>query len=163
MSHPPSTAAVLDGLSPERRSIIEPIVLALRAGMPEGYEEGIQYGMISWYVPHSRYPDGYHCDPKQPVPFVSVGEQKSHVGLYLFCIYLDPTLVEWFTEAWKASGAKLDMGKACVRIKKPGPLPLDVIEEVVRRAPIEPFLAHYTASIPPSAKKKAKPRPAPST
>ena len=76
---------------------------------------------------------------------------------------MDPTLVEWFSEAWKASGAKLDMGKACVRIKKPGPLPLDVIEEVVRRVPIDSFLAHYTASIPPSAKKKAKPRPDPST
>ena len=156
MPHPATTADALDALSPERRAIIEPIVEALRAGMPEGYEEGIQYGMIAWFVPHSRYADGYHCDPKQPVPFVSVGDQKGHVGLYLFCNYVDPALLEWFTEAWKASGAKLDMGKACVRVKKPRPLPLDVIEEVVRRVPIDRFLAHYTASIPPSAKKKRK-------
>lgn len=156
MPHPPSTAAALEALSPERRAIIEPIVEALRAGMPEGYEEGTQYGMIAWYVPHSRYPAGYHCDPKQPVPFVGLADQKGHVGLYLYGLYLDPAALAGFTAAWQATGAKLDMDKACVRIKKPNSAPLSVIQESVARAPLADFLAHYTASIPPSAQKRAK-------
>ena len=88
------------------------------AHLPEGYEEMMQYGMIGYVVPHSLYPAGYHCDPKQPLPFAHLGSQKNHMALYLMCVYLDSPIADWFRSAWAASGKKLDMGKACVRFKK---------------------------------------------
>jgi hypothetical protein len=113
--------------------------------------------MIGWFVPHSRYPDGYHCDPKQPVPFASVASQKNHIGLYLMCIYGREDHKDWFVSEWtKRAGKKPDMGKACVRIRKIEDVPLDLVTEAVARVPVDEFLAHYEASIPPSKRKKRK-------
>lgn len=155
----PSKAATVDAylaeLPDDRRAMVEAIRKVIRRNMPKGYEEGMQYGMIGYYVPHSIYPAGYHCDPKQPVPFAGIGSQKNYVGIYLMCIYGDTSHREWFINAWKAAGKKLDMGAGCVRIKTLDGAPLEVIGEAIRRVPVKDFLAHYEASIPPSKRKSS--------
>ena len=103
--------------------------------------------MIGWFVPHSVFPDGYHCDPKQPVPFAGLASQKNYMSLYLMCVYGDEKQRKWFEAAWKKSGKKLDMGKSCVRFKKVEDLPLEVITEAVSRVSVKDFLGHYTSVV----------------
>lgn len=162
MSTVPSTPAeYLAALPEDRREMVEAIRQVINDNLPEGIEEGIQYKMIGWFAPHSIYPDGYHCDPKQPVPYVSVANQKNKVSLYLFCLYVDSGTgsekVAAFTERYRAwLGKKPDMGKSCIRFKKMSDIPLDLIAEAIRDMPTDTFLAQYTASIPPSARKKRR-------
>jgi hypothetical protein len=139
--------AYLSALPDDRRAIVRALRDTIVRNLPDGYEEGIQYGMIGYFVPHARCPEGYHCDPKQPVPFVSVASQKSHVGLYLFCVYLDEARRERFAERWVADGHKLDMGKGCVRIKRLDDVPLDLVGETVASVPVDAFLANYEANL----------------
>jgi uncharacterized protein YdhG (YjbR/CyaY superfamily) len=145
----------LDGLPDDRKAALRALRAAVNKGLPKGYKEGMQYGMIGWFVPHSRYPDGYHCDPKQPVPFASIASQKNHMGLYLFCIYTDPKESDRFVKAWKKTGKKLDMGKSCIRFKKIEDVPLELVTETVSRIPVDAFLAEYEKHIPASKRKKA--------
>lgn len=153
---PTTPKEYLDALPEDRRKALRKVRAAVNKGLPKGYEEGIQYGMLGWYVPHRLYPDGYHCDPKQPVPFASVASQKNHMALYLMCIYGDEDHRAWFEEAWKATGKRLDMGKGCVRFRTIEDVPLDVVTEAVSRVPVEKFLARYEASIPASRRRKKK-------
>ena len=104
---------------------------------------------------HSVYPDGYHCDPDQPLHFASIASQKNHIGLYFFCVYVDPDLQKWFVDAWKKSGKRLDMGKSCVRVKKLEDIPMDVVEKLFKRATAKKFIAAYDKIRPDSAKKKS--------
>jgi hypothetical protein len=133
----------LSGLSAERRSALEAVRKVLLANLDKDYEEGMQYGMIGYYVPHHVFPPGYHCDPKQPLPFAGLASQKNHMSLYLMCVYGDSPLAEWFREAWAKTGKKLDMGKACVRFKKVEDLALDVVGEAIRRMPVSKYLKQY--------------------
>ncbi|RMF82871.1 MAG: DUF1801 domain-containing protein, partial [Planctomycetota bacterium] len=133
----------LAALPPERREALAAIRAVIQKNLPRGYEEGMQYGMIGYYVPHSVYPDGYHCDPKQPLPFASLASQKNHMALYMMCIYADPKQQDWFINAWKATGKKLDMGKSCVRFKKLEDVPLEVVGKAVRRVPVKKFIEFY--------------------
>jgi hypothetical protein len=151
---PTTVKEYIDGLPEERRKAIRKVRAAVNRGLPKGYKEGIQYGMIGWFVPHSRYPDGYHCDPKQPVPFAGLASQKNYMALYLMCVYGDEKQRKWFEKAWKATGKKLDMGKACVRFKTIEDIPLDVIAEAVARVPLDTYVAGYEASSPKSARRK---------
>ena len=97
------------------------------ANLPKGYEECMNYGMIGYVVPHSFYPAGYHCDPKQPLMYASLASQKNHMAIYMMCVYGDPATRQWFEEAYSATGKKLDMGKSCIRFKKLDDVALDVI------------------------------------
>lgn len=146
----------LASLPEDRRVTVAALRDAVRAGLPPGYEESMQYGMIGYFVPHSRYPDGYHCDPRQPLPFAGVGAQKHHYGVYLFCIYQDPGLNAWFLEEYAKTGKRLDMGKGCVRFRRLEDAPLALLTEVVSRIPVDAFVERYERQIPPSARKKAK-------
>ena len=101
----------------------------------------MNYGMIGYVVPHSLYPAGYHCDPKQPLPFAYLGSQKNHMAVYLRNVYGDPATEKWFRKAWQASGKRLDMGKSCVRFKKLEDVPLDVIGQVIARTPVKNYIA----------------------
>ena len=145
---PASPKAYLDSLPDDRRKAIAAVRATIRKNLPKGYAEGIQYGMLGYFVPHSVYPDGYHCDPKQPLPFIGVGSQKNHMALYLFCIYVDPKVQERFVKEWKASGCRLDMGKSCVRFKSIDDVPLDVLGKTVSRIPVKTFVKAYEASRP---------------
>lgn len=148
--------AYLAELPEDRREAIEAVRAVIRKNLPKGYEEGMGYGMISYHVPHSVYPPGYHCDPKMPLPFAALASQKNHMALYLMCIYSDPDLEVWFREQWTATGKKLDMGKSCIRFKKLDDVPLAVVGRIVKKVPAKAYIEHYEAVVkrPASAPKK---------
>jgi hypothetical protein len=133
-------------LPPERRAAIAAVRKAILAAMPDGYEEGMLYGMIGYYVPHSLYPAGYHCDPSQPIGFVCLASQKNYMSLYMGCVYGQSELARWFQAAWAKTGKKLDMGKSCIRFKRVEDLALDVIGEAIRRTPVEACIAMHEAA-----------------
>ncbi|MGI9471808.1 MAG: DUF1801 domain-containing protein [Rubripirellula sp.] len=144
----------LKELPADRRAAISEIRKVIRHNLPKGFQEGMQYGMIGYFVPHRLYPDGYHCDPKQPLPYACLASQKNYMSLYLFAAYSDNQQDHWFQNAWKAAGKKLNMGKSCVRFKKLDDVPLDVVGAAIRRVSVEEFVEIYESSIKPSAKKK---------
>jgi hypothetical protein len=155
---PTSVKEYLDSLPEDRRKAIRAVRAAVNKHLPKGYKEGIQYGFIGWFVPHSIFPAGYHCDPKQPVPFAGLASQKNYMSLYLMCIYGDEKQRKWFESEWKKTGLKFDMGKSCIRFKKIEDLPLDLIGKAIARVPVDAFLAEYEKLIPrkPAKKKAAK-------
>jgi hypothetical protein len=154
---PPMPATVEDylaSLTDERRDALQTVRKVILENLDKDYEEGIQYGMIGYYVPHRVFPAGYHCDPEQPLPFAGLASQKSFMAIYLMCLYSSAEQEAWFREAWAKSGKKLDMGKSCVRFKKLDDVPLDVIGQAIRRIPVRAFIENYQASIARSAKRK---------
>jgi hypothetical protein len=134
-------------LPADRRSALQSVRAVILKNLDPLYEEGMQYGMIGYYVPHRVYPAGYHCDPKQPLPFVALASQKNYMAFYLGCLYGDDEHDRWFLEAWARSGKKLDMGKSCLRFKKLEDLALDVIGASIRRVPALTFIQHYESVI----------------
>ena len=141
-----SVEAYLDGLPTERQGALRAVRQVVLQNLPNGFEEGMQYGMIAYYVPHRVFPAGYHCDPRQPLPFASIASQKSHMALYLMCVYADAENERWFREEWARSGKKLDMGKSCVRFKKLSDVPLDVIGKLIKRVPAKAYVEQYQAA-----------------
>lgn len=137
----------LAGLPEDRRAAIQAVRKVILDNLDKDYQEGMQYGMIGYYVPHSVYPPGYHCDPKQPLPFASLGSQKNHMAVYLMCLYGDAEQEAWFREAWAKTGKKLDMGKSCVRFKKLEDVALEVIGEAIRRVPAAKYIEKYESVI----------------
>ena len=133
-------------LPPDRRTAIEAVRKVILANLDKDYDEGMQYGMIGYHVPHRVFPDGYHCDPKQPLPYACLASQKNHMAVYLSCVYGDPEQAAWFQKAWAKTGKKLDMGQSCVRFKRVDDLALDVIGEAIRRTPAKTFVARYLAA-----------------
>lgn len=114
--------------------------------LPAGFREGISYGMLGYAVPHSRYPAGYHCDLKQPLPFLSIASQKNFIALYHMGLYAMPALLQWFQEEYpKHSQTRLDMGKSCIRFKKPDAIPFELIGELVKRVSPDEWIACYEA------------------
>lgn len=132
-------------LPADRRFAIGSVRAVILQNLDPIFEEGMQYGMIGYYVPHRVYPDGYHCDPRQPLPFICLASQKNYLSLYLGCVY-GPDREQPFREAWVKTGKKLDLGKSCVRFKKLDDLALDVIGEVIRRTPTRAFIESYEAA-----------------
>jgi uncharacterized protein YdhG (YjbR/CyaY superfamily) len=120
-------------LPEDRRGAIQAVRDVILKNLDHEFEEGMQYGMIGYYVPHSVYPPGYHCDPRQPLGFACLASQKNHMALYLMCVYADQDQRKRFEAEWKKAGKKLDMGKSCIRFKKLDDLALGVIGETIRR------------------------------
>jgi hypothetical protein len=148
----------LSELPDDRRDAIEAVRAVILKNLPSGVTEGMSYGMIGYAVPHSIYPAGYHCDPKQPLPFASLASQKNYMALYLMNLYTAQDQ-ECFASAWAKSGKRLDMGKSCVRFKKLDDLALDVVGKAIARWTVAQHIANYeTARDAPRArptKKKA--------
>jgi hypothetical protein len=146
-------------LPEDRRREIEAVRKVILENLDSDYEEGMQYGMIAYYVPHRVYPAGYHCDPKQPLGFMCLGSQKNYISLHMMSVYGDAHHAKWFFDAWKKTGKKLNMGKACVRFQCAEDLALDVIGEAIRRVPAKKYIAKVeellAARTKPSAKKSA--------
>ena len=134
-------------LPEDRREAISEVRQAILKNLPKGYEEGMQYGMIGYYVPHSIYRPGYHCDPKQPLPFAHIASQKNHMAVYLMCIYGNKEQEEWFVKEYKKTGKRLDIGKSCVRFRKLEDLPLELIGMAVKRAPVKKYIADYEGAL----------------
>jgi len=133
--------AYLAELPEDRRAVLQAVRAVILKNLDRDYEEGMQYGMIGYYVPHRVYPAGYHCDPKQPLPFACLASQKNYVSLYMMGIYGDEAQRQWFEQAWAKTGKRLDMGKSCIRFRKLDDLALDVIGEAIRRLPAKKYVA----------------------
>lgn len=155
MPKPPTTVRqYLAALPKDRRDALQAVREIILENLDDDYEEGIQYGMIGYYVPHRVFPAGYHCDAAQPVPFAGLASQKNYMSLYLMCIYSDPKQQDWFRKAWARTGKKLDMGKSCVRFKKLDDLPLGVIGQTIKRVPAKKFIANYESTLARTARAK---------
>ncbi|CAL2078420.1 DUF1801 domain-containing protein [Tenacibaculum sp. 190524A05c] len=132
----------------DRQPVVEKIRAIIKENLPEGFEEGITYNMLGYYVPHSIYPDGYHCDPKQPLPFMNVASQKNSVNLYHSGIYANPEIHDWFVNEYpKHSKRKLDMGKSCVRFKKMDDIPYELIAELCTKITVEDWINTYETNV----------------
>ena len=150
-----TVAAYLKELPEDRRSAISAIRDVIRKNLNPGFEEGMLYGMIGYYVPHSLYPAGYHCDPKQPLSFACLASQKNYMSLYLIGCYGNEVEESWLRDQFKQAGKKLDMGKCCIRFKKLEDLPLEVVGEAVRRTTVEQHIADYESALVKNAEAKA--------
>jgi len=139
--------AYLAELPPDRREALEAVRRVIRKNLDKDYEERMGYGMMGYAVPHSVYPPGYHCDPKQPLPFAGLASQKQAMSVYLMSVYMTPAELKWFTTAWAKTGKKLDMGKSCIRFKKVEDLALDVLGEAIRRMPAKKYIAEYEKNL----------------
>jgi uncharacterized protein YdhG (YjbR/CyaY superfamily) len=135
----------LAALPADRREALSEVRRAINRALPPGYEEGVQFGMMSWFVPLSTYPAGYGGNKKVALPLISVASQKGYMALHMICFYGQPALREWFTTQYAKSGKKLDMGQGCVRFKTLPDLALDVIEKTVARLPVKDYVAGYQA------------------
>ena len=130
-------------LPPERREAIITIRKVILDHLPEGYEETTQYGMISYVIPLERYPITYN---RQPLGYAALASQKNYMSLYLMNIYGDQEAEQWFTEGYRASGKRLDMGKSCVRFREIEDLPIDLIGKAIARTKVADFIELYEAS-----------------
>ena len=154
-----TVAQYIAELSSDRREAIAAVRKVILKNIDPAFQETMQYGMIGYSVPHSVYPAGYHCDPKQPLPFAGLASQKNYMSLYLCSAYNDTEFDNWIRSAFEKVGKKLDMGKCCIRFKKLDDLPMDIITEAFRRvrcsqfvSSYEAFLAEYRSSKPATTK-----------
>ena len=132
----------------ERKEALKKLRNIIKKSLPKGFEEGIQYGMIGYYVPHSIYPDGYHCTPSEPLPFMSFASQKNSVNLYHSGIYAVPKIIEWFVKEYpKHCKRKLDMGKSCIRFKNVDEIPLDLIAELCTKMTVDEWITVYEKAL----------------
>jgi uncharacterized protein YdhG (YjbR/CyaY superfamily) len=128
----------------ERKDAMNTLRKTIQENLPEGFEEGMNYGMIGYYVPHSIYPDGYHCDPKLPLPFMNIASQKNFIAVYHMGIYANPEIMDWFVAEYpKYVKTKLDMGKSCIRFKKIETISYQLIAELCRKMTVQNWIGLY--------------------
>jgi uncharacterized protein YdhG (YjbR/CyaY superfamily) len=138
----------INQVSEERKNALYKLRITIQKNLPNGFEEGIQYGMISYFIPHSIYPNGYHCNPKEPLPFISFASQKNSINLYHMGIYALPKIYNWFVNEYpKHSSRKLDMGKSCVRFKKLEDIPFNLIAELSNKITVKEWIKVYETNI----------------
>lgn len=142
-----TVAEYMASLPADRREAIAAVRTTILANLDRGFEEGMSYGMIGYHVPHAVFPAGYHCDPKQPLPYAGLASQSGHMSLYLMGVYFDPADAKWLATEWKKAGKKLDMGKSCIRFKKLDDVPLDVVAAAIRRMPLAKYVGMYEAQL----------------
>jgi uncharacterized protein YdhG (YjbR/CyaY superfamily) len=131
-------------LPEERQVVITKLRKVILDNLPEGFEEQMSYGMIGYVVPHARYPAGYHCDPKLPLPFMNIASQKNHVGFYHMGVYSTPPLMEWFVSEYpNHAKRKLDMGKSCIRFKKMDDIPYELLGVLTSKLSVEDWIDIY--------------------
>ncbi len=132
----------------ERQSAFKKLRSTIKKNLPKGFKETISYGMIGFVVPHKIYADGYHCDPKLPLPFINIANQKNFIALYHSGIYADQSVYDWFVEEYpKHCKYKLDMGKSCVRFKKIEDIPFELIAELMSKFTVDSWIDIYEKNI----------------
>lgn len=137
----------LDEVSEDKSAAFKKLFTTIKKNIPKGFKACISYGMIGFVVPHTLYPKGYHCDPKVPLPFVSIAAQKNFIAFYHMGVYAKPDLYNWFVSEYpKHSKGKLDMGKSCVRFKKRDDIPYDFIGELISKMTTEDWISTYEAA-----------------
>lgn len=148
-----SVAEYLASLAEDRRKSLGIVRKLILKHLPKGYQEGIQYGMISYFVPLSIKPDTYNG---QALAVASLASQKAHMSLYLMGLYIQPKLKAWFEKEYKKSGLKMDMGKSCIRFKSTDELQLELIAQVIASTSLEKFIEmHDRVHKSPKGKSKA--------
>lgn len=137
-------AEYIKELPADRKEAIAKLRDVVLKNLPDGFKEQMGYGMLGYVVPHTIYPPGYHCDPKLPLPFAGLASQKNFIAFYHMGIYAMPDLLKWFVAEYpKHSSAKLDMGKSCVRFKKPEHIPYKLIGELMKKVSVEKWVEGY--------------------
>ncbi|MES2523191.1 MAG: DUF1801 domain-containing protein [Gemmatimonadota bacterium] len=150
-----TVAGYLDGLPDERRQAIESVRAMILDTIDPDVEECMSSGMLGYVVPHRVFPQGYHCDPSQPLPYICLASQKAHMSLYLMFAYADGDKEAAIREGFAKAGKKLDMGKSCIRFKRVEDLDLATLRDVIRRTPSAQHVATYVETVGPNAWKKA--------
>lgn len=134
----------LSNLPEDRKEVMQKLRNSIIKNIPQGFEEVMSYGMLGFVVPHTIYPDGYHCDPKLPLPFMNLASQKNFIALYHMGIYANEQLYNWFvTEYPKHCKTKLDMGKSCIRFKKMDDIPFELISELAGKVSVTDWIKTY--------------------
>ena len=140
--------AYIAELPEERREAVTKIRKVLQKHLPKGFKEVMAYGMIGYVVPHSIFPEGYHCNPKLPLPFMNIASQKNFIALHHLGIYGSKDLLDWFVaEYTKHCKTKLDMGKGCIRFKKMNDIPYDLIGELAEKITVEEWIKIYEENL----------------
>ena len=128
----------------ERQEAMNKLRKIISKNLPKGFKEGMGYGNMGYFVPHAIYPAGYHCNPKDPLPFAGIASQKNSINFYHMGIYVDAKLLKWFTDEYAKTGlGKLDMGKSCMRFKKPENIPFKLIGELCSKISVDKWIAIY--------------------
>ncbi|MBX7153582.1 MAG: DUF1801 domain-containing protein [Candidatus Kapaibacterium sp.] len=136
----------IETLPDDRKQAISKLRKVIKKNLPKGFKEVMGYGMIGYVIPHTLYPKGYHCDPKQPLPFINLASQKNHIAVYHMGLYAGAHL-EWFKTEWSNhSTKKLDMGKSCIKFKKPEDIPYDLIGELVSKITPQEWIEMYESA-----------------
>jgi hypothetical protein len=148
---------ILANLPEERMEPFNKLHQVIVSNLPKGFEPAISYGGLGYVIPHSLYPDGYHCKPSEPLPFAGIASQKGSINFYHMGIYSDPKLLDWFVSEYpKHSKQKLDMGKSCIRFKKLDDIPYNLVGQLMSKMTAEDWIAIYEAAYKPKTKLKAK-------
>jgi hypothetical protein len=134
----------IESMPEDRRAAFQKLRNVILKNLPDGYTETMNYGMIAYAVPHEIYPKGYHCDAKAPLPFVNIASQKNFIAIYHMGIYAIPELLNWFVEAYPLHcKSKLDIGKSCIRFKKPEDIPFELLAELMQKITVEQWIETY--------------------
>ncbi|GGZ44169.1 DUF1801 domain-containing protein [Mesonia mobilis] len=143
-----SVEEYLANVPEERKEAFAKLRKTIVENLPSGFQECLSYGMVGYVIPKSIYPDGYHCDPSLPLPFMSIASQKNFVALYHSGIYADPDLLKWWQQEYpKHVKTKLDMGKSCVRFKNVKHIPYELIAELCEKMTPEDFINIYETNL----------------
>lgn len=135
-------------LPADRKEPVGKLRETILKNLPKGFKETMGYGMIGYVVPHEIYPGGYHCDPRQPLPFASIASQKNFIAFYHMGVYAMPDVLKWFVAEYpRHSKAKLDMGKSCIRFKKPEDIPYKLIAELIKKISVKDWINVYEKNI----------------
>ena len=131
-------------LPEERKKAVSDLRKVVKKNLPKGFKEVMGYGMIGYVIPHSMYPDGYHCNPKDPLPFMNIASQKNFIAVYNMGLYSSPKILKWFTDEYeKTEMGKLDMGKSCIRFKKMDKIPYKLIGQLAAKITPAQWIEHY--------------------
>ncbi|WP_298541937.1 DUF1801 domain-containing protein [uncultured Aquimarina sp.] len=138
----------IEAIPEERKEVMQNLRQVILDNLPKGFSEVISYGMIGYVVPHELYPDGYHCDPKLPLPFMNIASQKNFIAVYHSGIYADKKIMDWFVGEYpKYVKTKLDMGKSCIRFKKIDQIPLQLIGELATKMTTQEWIDTYESVV----------------
>ena len=138
----------LKELPTDRKEAVTKLRTTIVKNLPKGFAEAMSYGMIGYVVPLKIYPDGYHCNPELPLPFMNLASQKNFIAFYHMGIYAMPDILKWFKAEWqKHTKAKLDMGKSCIRFKKPDDIPYKLLGDLDKKIPVKKWIEVYEKNL----------------
>ena len=138
----------MEQLPENRQKVVSKLRETILKNIPKGFEEQMSYGMLGYVVPHSLYPDGYHCSPELPLPFMNLASQKNYVAVYHSGVYADKKLYDWFVSEYpKHCQRKLDMGKSCIRLKYMDDIPYGLIGELAQKMSVDDWIALYEKNV----------------